>query len=64
MALGFLFLFHGGHHLDAGTVLSWWTWEPYTAFLLALSAGLYAAGLARLWRRAGWGRGIRPWQAA
>jgi len=64
MALCFLFLFHGGHHLDAGTVLSWWTWEPYTVFLLALSAGLYAAGLARLWRRAGVGRGIRPWQAA
>jgi cytochrome c oxidase assembly factor CtaG len=63
--MAFLFFFHGGeHHLDAGTVLSWWTWEPYTVALLALSAGLYAAGLFRLWRRAGIGQGIRPWQAA
>jgi cytochrome c oxidase assembly factor CtaG len=64
MALCFLFLFHGGHHLDAGTVLSWWTWEPYTVALLALAAGLYAGGLFRLWRRAGVGGGIRRWQAA
>jgi putative membrane protein len=56
---------HGGQrHLEAVAVLSWWTWEPVTAFLLALSGVLYAAGLARLWRRAGRGRGIRRWQAA
>src|SRR6185503_9679419 len=64
MALCFLFLFHGGHRLDAGTVLSWWTWEQYTVALLALAAGLYAAGLFRLWRRAGVGGGIRRWQTA
>jgi putative membrane protein len=56
-------LFHAGHHLEAGTVLSWWSWEPFTIALLALSGGLYAAGLARLWRRAGVGQGIRRWEA-
>jgi putative membrane protein len=55
--------FHGGHHLDAGTVLSWWSWEPFTLVLLAVSAVLYAAGVARLWRRAGIGQGVRRWQA-
>jgi putative membrane protein len=65
MALPPLF-FHAGHHhdtLDVGTVLSWWTWEPFTALLLALSGALYAAGLARLWRRAGVGQGIRRREA-
>jgi len=61
--LALLFL-HAGHHLDAGTVLGWWSWEPLTLFLLILSIVLYAAGLARLWRRAGVGQGIRRWQAA
>ncbi|HEV7509171.1 MAG TPA: cytochrome c oxidase assembly protein [Thermoanaerobaculia bacterium] len=56
-------LLHAGHHLEAGTVLSWWSWEPFTIVLLALSGALYAAGLARLWRRAGVGQGIRRWEA-
>jgi putative membrane protein len=56
-------LFHAGHHLEAGTVLSWWSWEPFTIGLLALSGALYAAGVARLWRRAGVGQGIRRWEA-
>jgi cytochrome c oxidase assembly factor CtaG len=56
---------HGGHHhLDADTVLRWWTWDPVTILLIALSAILYAVGVARLWRRAGVGQGIRRWQAA
>jgi cytochrome c oxidase assembly factor CtaG len=58
-----LLFFHAGHHLEAGTVLSWWTWEPFTVLLLALSGALYATGLARLWRRAGMGLGIRRWEA-
>jgi putative membrane protein len=59
-----LFLFHGGeHHLDAGTVLGWWTWDPFVLLLLALSGWLYAAGVARLWRRAGVDQGIRRWEA-
>lgn len=41
-----------------------WNWDPLTLALLALSGGLYLAGLARLWRQAGQGAGIRPWQAA
>ena len=62
--MALLLLFHAGHHLDAGTVLSWWTWEPvHRSLLLALSGALYAAGLVRLWRRAGVGQGIRRWEA-
>jgi len=37
--------------------------ELLVALLLALSAGLYASGLWRLWRRAGMGRGITRAQA-
>ncbi|HEX3529969.1 MAG TPA: cytochrome c oxidase assembly protein [Thermoanaerobaculia bacterium] len=58
-----LLLFHAGHHLEAESVLSWWTWEPFTVLLLAISGALYATGLIRLWRRAGVGQGIRRWQA-
>ncbi|MEO6835452.1 MAG: cytochrome c oxidase assembly protein [Candidatus Tumulicola sp.] len=35
-----------------------WTFEPWEIACLVLSAGLYVVGLARLWRRAGRGRGI------
>ena len=41
-----------------------WTWEPWTIGLLVVSAGLYAAGTRAIWRRAGAGRGVRPWQVA
>jgi putative membrane protein len=58
-----ILLFHAGHHLETGTILSWWSWEPFTIALLALSGALYAAGLARLWRRAGVGQGIKRWEA-
>jgi putative membrane protein len=61
-SMAFLFL-HGDLHLDAHTVLSWWSWDPFTVMLLALSAALYAVGLARLWRRAGVGQGVRRWEA-
>lgn len=40
-----------------------WSFEPWVLVLLALSAGLYALGLLRLWRHAGRGRGVRPSQA-
>ena len=39
-----------------------WTFDPWVVLPLLLSLGAYAAGTARLWRRAGFGRGIRPWQ--
>jgi cytochrome c oxidase assembly factor CtaG len=61
--MAFLFLHAGHHHLDAQTVLRWWTWDPWVIVLLALSGGLYAAGLSRLWRRAGVGQGVRRWEA-
>lgn len=35
-----------------------------TVILLAISIGVYSAGLARLWRNAGRDKGIRTWQAA
>lgn len=41
-----------------------WSLEPWVLALLGVSALLYAAGLARLWRQAGPRRGIRGWQAA
>ena len=40
-----------------------WTFDPWIAVPLLLSAGLYLDGTAALWRRAGIGRGIRRWQA-
>ncbi len=35
-----------------------WSFEPGVLIGLALSAGLYTAGVRRLWRRAGRGRGV------
>jgi cytochrome c oxidase assembly factor CtaG len=49
---------HGGH----GDETLAWTFDPWIVVPLLLSAGLYASGTARLWRHAGMGRGIRPWQ--
>ena len=40
-----------------------WTFEPWEMGSLVLSAGLYAAGLVRLWKRAGVGRGVRAAEA-
>lgn len=52
------------HH--PGTAFEPWRWnlEPWVAAPLALSLALYAAGVARLWRRAGAGRGISRGQCA
>jgi putative membrane protein len=41
-----------------------WTFEPWVVVPLLLSAAFYALGLARLWSRAGRGRGITRLQAA
>jgi len=41
-----------------------WSFEPWVIACLAISAALYAFGLARLWRHAGGGRGVRIGQAA
>jgi putative membrane protein len=40
-----------------------WTFDPWILVPLVVSAALYGIGIARLWRRAGRGRGVRPWQA-
>jgi putative membrane protein len=40
-----------------------WSLEPWLLWLLGLAALLYAVGVARLWRRAGFGRGVGGWQA-
>jgi putative membrane protein len=54
---------HAGHAhwLDGGTT---WTWNPRVTLPLASSGGFYLAGVIRLWRRAGIGRGVRLWQVA
>lgn len=44
--------------------LMFWNWEPSILLSLILPAILYIAGVARLWRRAGVGRGVSAWQAA
>ena len=41
-----------------------WTWEPLVIVPLVAGSILYIAGLRRLWRHAGIGRGITRWQAA
>lgn len=44
---------------------SWpWTYEPWVVAPLVASLALYVAGIRRLWRRAGAGRGIGMRQAA
>src|SRR4051794_16373393 len=50
---------------------SWWrSWRStfrcgcsMSAVSLAALLGLYAAGVARVWRRAGYGQGVRPREA-
>lgn len=37
--------------------------DPLVVFGLGLSSWLYARGMAELWRRAGFGQGIRRWEA-
>lgn len=55
----------GAHSLDepAGAVAAWRP-EAWLLWLLAAAATLYLAGIVRLWRRAGAGRGIAWRQAA
>jgi putative membrane protein len=43
--------------------VSHWDVEPLVVVPLAVTAILYAVGVARLWRRAGIGRGISGWSA-
>jgi putative membrane protein len=41
-----------------------WSFDPFVLTPLAMIAWLYGRGVARLWRRAGRGRGIGPWRVA
>lgn len=55
-------------HAHAGAVLPgnvWraWTFEPFVTFGIIAALLLYARGLHRVWRRAGFDRGVRNWQA-
>ncbi|WP_225768543.1 cytochrome c oxidase assembly protein [Inquilinus sp. Marseille-Q2685] len=54
-------LAHAGH--DHGMDYPW-TWDPWVTGPLLLTALLYAGGVARLWRRAGPGRGVGSGQTA
>jgi cytochrome c oxidase assembly factor CtaG len=40
-----------------------WEWDPFVVVPLSLTFFFYNAGLIRLWRRAGMGRGVATWQA-
>jgi len=44
----------GHHHLETSEVLTWWSWEPLIVALLAITAALYAIGIARLWGKVRW----------
>jgi putative membrane protein len=48
------------HPLDAAAAPPplGWSFEPWVLAALLLAAGLYTVGVARLWRRAGTGRGV------
>lgn len=41
-----------------------WGWDPGSWIGLLASAWLYVVGLNRLWRSAGRGHGVKPWEAA
>ena len=48
----------------AAEIATWWTWDPLVIGGLLVSSAVYTCGVARLWRHAGPGRGVKPWQAA
>jgi len=51
------FLAHAGeHHLEAGEVMRWWSFEPVVTATIVLTLALYTAGLVR-------SRGGRLWPA-
>lgn len=51
-------------HGLASVSMRHWELEPLVAVPLVAAGALYAAGITRLWRRAGTGRGITIWSAA
>jgi cytochrome c oxidase assembly factor CtaG/cytochrome c2 len=51
-------------HEIASTTIRHWDLQPLVVLPLFVSAALYAAGVLRLWLRAGPGRGITAWAVA
>jgi putative membrane protein len=51
-------------HGLAAAAVGEWEFTPLVVVPLVVTAVLYAAGLLRLWRHAGFGRGISRWAAA
>ena len=56
-------LAHGDAPDDFAELMRAWSFEPLVVIGLTLSAILYAAGMYRLWKASGIGRGIRVWEA-
>jgi putative membrane protein len=62
---------HGGSHGEGvqkpknWAELLWaWEFDFFVVLPLAISAVWYAIGLMRMWRAAGFGKGVRTWEAA
>jgi len=53
----------GAHVLDAAEGGDGGVWQGLTVAMLTGAAALYTLGIARLWRRAGPGRGVPVWRA-
>jgi putative membrane protein len=51
------------HHPAPDVALSW-TWDPLSLVIICATLSAYGLGLAKLWRTAGIGSGIKPLQAA
>jgi putative membrane protein len=64
LALLFLAPTAAAAHESAGAAGPGWTLSPLVVVPMALAAGSYAIGAARLWRIRGWGHGVRPASAA
>ncbi len=54
-------MMHGGHLPE---LLVSWTWDPLVVAGLGAGSWLYGRGVRRMWRHAGVGHGVRPWQVA
>ncbi len=56
-------LAHGGHPVAPAEFWAEWRPDPLLSLLIFGVAVAYLLGIARLWRRAGFGRGVRPIEA-
>jgi len=58
-----LLLIHGAWPLPA-ELWTAWSWDPWVGGAVLSLSALYLAGVTRLWRQAGIGRGIPKWRVA